>query len=355
MQTSAVHIVERMAPGGIESLVLDLMEDDSAAAVFSLQGSVTELSAAWPRLADVGASLETFGKKPGFNPSLTVQLARALRRRSPRAVFLHHMGPLVYGGFAARIARVPQLFYVEHDSWHYEKQRDRQILRAVECLVRPQLIAVARSVADEVELIVGKRSVTVIPPGVELDKFRPADRDSARLELGLPAHWKIVGFAGRLVAVKGLDLAIQAIARLDADTHLVIVGDGPERARLQALSIAEGVESRVHFLGHRENLAAIYPAFDVFCLTSHAEGLPRSLLEAQACSVPVVSTNAGGIAEAICSQSGQIVADRCPDRLAAALQDVLRRSPQKDPRPHMQESLSWQHTAAKFRALVGAA
>lgn len=355
MQTSSVHIVERMAPGGIESLVLDLIDNDPAAAVFSLQGVPGELCAAWPRLTQFSGSLETFSRKPGFNPSLTVQLARALRRRAPRAVFMHHMGPLFYGGLAARMARVPLLFYVEHDSWHYANQSHRRILRVVQGLVRPKLIAVARSVADEMELIVGKRSVTVIPPGVELDKFHPGDRNAARLQLGLSAHWKIVGFAGRLVAVKGLDLAIKAVARMETNAHLVIVGDGPELSRLQGLAIAEGIEARVHFLGHRENLPAIYPAFDVFCLTSHAEGLPRSLLEAQACSVPVVTTNAGGIAEGICPDSGVIVADRCPARLAAALQDVMQRSLRKDPRLHMQNNLSWEHTAAKFRALVEAA
>src|SRR5690349_3138791 len=115
-----VHIVERMAPGGIETLVLDLVRAGSGRdSIFSLQASRSELTAAWTTLGGLDGALEGFGRRPGVQPGLSLALARRLSALRPRAVFVHHIGPLLYGGAAALLARVPRLIHVEHDAWHY--------------------------------------------------------------------------------------------------------------------------------------------------------------------------------------------------------------------------------------------
>src|SRR4051812_39191107 len=122
---SVVHIVERLAPGGIETLVLDLVAHGGGDLIFSLQGSRDELLGQWPALQAMPDRFEGFQRKPGVDYRLVPRLARALWKAKAKTVFLHHMGPLLYGGLAAKLARVPRLILVEHDAWHYENRRER--------------------------------------------------------------------------------------------------------------------------------------------------------------------------------------------------------------------------------------
>jgi L-malate glycosyltransferase len=104
----------------------------------------------------------------------------------------------------------------------------------------------------------------------------------------------------------------------------VIVGDGERRYRLEALARERGLGERCLFTGFRNDLDRLLPAFTVFCLSSHLEGLGTSLLDAMAFGLPVVATAAGGIPEAVeDGRTGRVVPVRDPDALAAALVEVL--------------------------------
>src|SRR5439155_357045 len=105
-----------------------------------------------------------------------------------------------------------------------------------------------------------------------------------------------------LTRVKGHVYLIRALARLARDVpdvHVVLVGDGPEDRRLRSEANAHGVESRVRFLGSRADAIGIMKSTDVFVLPSLEEGLPVVLLEAMACSLPIVASNVGGVGELI--------------------------------------------------------
>jgi glycosyltransferase involved in cell wall biosynthesis len=351
-----IHIVERLGPGGIETLVLDALSAGSGDdRVFSLQGTAGELTAAWPRLKGIQPQVEGFGKEPGFHPSLIISLARRLRALAPSAVFVHHIGPLLYGGAAARLAGVPRLVHVEHDAWHYDERRHRQIAHAATRFLRPQVVAVSDTVAERVRSVMDGIAVTVIPPGIDTARYAPADRIDARRRLGLDPLATIVGTAGRLVPVKGLDTLVKALGHLPPSVHAVIVGDGPERDRLTMLGSAGGLSRRLHFLGQRDDLAAIYPAFDVFCLPSLAEGLPRSVLEAQACGVPVVASAVGSLAEAVEPETGNLVPPNDPAALAAALLRAIEHpgSPSRI-RGFVEARFAFTEVAARYRTLAEA-
>jgi L-malate glycosyltransferase len=108
------------------------------------------------------------------------------------------------------------------------------------------------------------------------------------------------------------------------DARFVIVGDGERRDELEALSRRLGLERRCLFAGFRADLDLLIPAFTVFCLSSHMEGLGTSVLDAMAFGVPVVATAAGGIPEAVVDGvTGRLVPPRDADALAAALVDAL--------------------------------
>jgi len=155
--------------------------------------------------------------------------------------------------------------------------------------------------------------------------------------------------------VKGQRFLIEALNDLPSDVHAVFVGDGPVRAELEETAKQLSLEQRVHFLGHRDDLDAIYPAFDVFCLPSLSEGLPRTLLEAQASGVPVIATNVGGIPEAVCPATGMIVPAGDPKALAAAIAEVLeRRSDPEAPRMFVLNGLSLKDTMQRYHQLAEA-
>jgi len=323
---TTVHIVNLLAPpGGIETLVIDLLrQGDARLHAFSLHGTTEELPAQWRALAEVRGQFEAFNKRPGLRPGLVVRLARRLRALRAQVVVVHHAGPLVYGGAAARLAGVSQLVHVEHDVWHYERGRSQLLLKLCEHAFRPDHIAVSEAVAARLASMIPDARISVVPPGIDTIRFLPRSATPARASLGLDPSWRIIGTAGRLEAVKGHVFLIEAMRYLPRNAHAVIAGDGRERAELEEAARKVGVHDRVHFLGHRDNLEKILPAFDVFCLPSLAEGLPRSVLEAQSCDLPVVATDVGSLRQAVCPETGYLVRPSDPVALANALNRRLK-------------------------------
>jgi len=114
-----------------------------------------------------------------------------------------------------------------------------------------------------------------------------------------------------------------------ADVHLAIVGDGPQRAALEARSRELGLESRVTFAGNREDVTPWLRAFDLFCLPSYAnEGVPQALMQAMACGLAVVSTPVGSIDEIVTDgETGVLVPPEDSTRLAGAIGRLLADEP----------------------------
>ena len=111
----------------------------------------------------------------------------------------------------------------------------------------------------------------------------------------------------------------------------MIVGQGALEAKLRAQAQALGVADRILFAGFRADVDRLIPAFDVFCLSSHMEGLGTSLLDAMCYARPVVATTAGGIPEAVeDGVTGRVVPPRDADALAEALVSVLADRPRRE-------------------------
>ena len=108
---------------------------------------------------------------------------------------------------------------------------------------------------------------------------------------------KLIGSVGRLAPVKDLQTLLSAVQRavdVNADVHLALIGDGPERSRLESLRDELGLASRVHFTGFLSELETVYPDLDCVVNSSINEGTPVALIEAMAAGVPVVATAVGG-------------------------------------------------------------
>jgi glycosyltransferase involved in cell wall biosynthesis len=161
-----------------------------------------------------------------------------------------------------------------------------------------------------------------IRPGPKPD---PANVKALRARLGIAEHERVILSVGRLSKEKAqadLILAIQQLCRTNADYKLVIVGDGPERANLEAL--ASPFEKRIVFTGQISDVRPFYAMADVFVLPSQSEGSPNVLLEAMVAEIPVVATAVGGVPEIVENEtSALLVSSKEPRALAAAIRRLL--------------------------------
>ena len=184
------------------------------------------------------------------------------------------------------------------------------------------------------------RRTLVIPPGVDLQRFRPADRQRARERVGVAPDAVVLLFVGRIQPLKAPDTLLHAAARMLADDpalrsrlQVLVVGAPSgsglaEPQRLQELAVALGVTDVVRFVPPQppEQLADHYRAADVAVVPSHNESFGLVALEAQACGTPVVAAAVGGLCTAVDDGvSGLLVAGRDPEDYAAAIRRVLAR------------------------------
>jgi starch synthase len=177
--------------------------------------------------------------------------------------------------------------------------------------------------------------IAVQPVGVDRSVFRPTERDRSLLEKwGIPDGWSTMLYCGRLIREKGVVDLVRAVARVPG-TVLVLVGEGPERTRLEAVARAQGTSDRLRFVGAVDygEMSRLYASADVFCLPSVAtpywqEQFGMVLVEAMACGTPIVTTATGSIPEVV-GDAAVLVPAYAPDQLAAAVADVLADAPRR--------------------------
>lgn len=177
---------------------------------------------------------------------------------------------------------------------------------------------------------------SVIPNGVDVSYYRPATDETASSE---PLE---LLFVGRLDTVKGIPYLLRAFADLveEGDYQLTIVGDGSRRADYEEICHQLGIAHAVSFEGYQSAVRPYYERCDIFVLPSLSEGLPTVLIEAQACGVPVVSTDVGGAHELV--RGGEIVPTEDP----AALRDAIVRLTEAD--REQKGAIARQHVVANF-------
>ncbi len=175
--------------------------------------------------------------------------------------------------------------------------------------------------------------LTVIPCGVDLDRFQPEDRTAARKRIGAGPAEKLLLYVGRLAPEKGLDRLIRAVARLGHISKLrliVVGGDGahdPARRRMLDLSRSCGMGGRIVFKGRLEQseLPRFYSAADLLALPSAYESFGMVALEALACGTPVAATRVGAMEQLLRGPgNGRLAQDLHPASLAAAIESLLR-------------------------------
>jgi glycosyltransferase involved in cell wall biosynthesis len=327
-----VHAIARLNVGGAALHVIQLAAQQRARGhdVTVVAGTLAEGEESMEYVADdLGVPVV---RLPALQRELSLpadaaavrELRRTVVRRRADVLHTHTAKAGATGRIAAMLPSggwprtTVHTFHGHVLSGYFGVRREKVFIRVERALARRSgaIVAVSDEVRDDlVSLGVASREkIVVIPYGFDLSSLtRPnrAERALRRSEIDLLAKAFVVGWAGRLTAIKrphDLVRTIAALAGTGIDAFLVVVGDGPERDSVEALAAELGVMERCRFLGYRRDMSRWYATFDALLLTSENEGTPVVAIEALASGCPVVATNAGGTATVVRhGESGYLV------------------------------------------------
>jgi glycosyltransferase involved in cell wall biosynthesis len=280
---------------------------------------------------DAGIDVDVIPERFRFDPRVLDGLRRVVARRAPDLIQTH----MVKSHFLLRLSGLSRTRpwvafhhgYTATDAkMRIYNQLDRWSLPAatrVLTVCGPFAEQLARAGVRREKITVRHNSVTA-----------PARSDGAetaalRARLGIDDEERVILAVGRLSFEKGHADLVNALGRLrrlapDLKFKLVVVGDGPERPRVEEAARADDISDRVVFAGHARDVRPFYALADALALPSHSEGSPNVLLEAMAAGVPVAATRVGGVPEiAEDGESALLVPARDPGAMAAALERLL--------------------------------
>lgn len=210
------------------------------------------------------------------------------------------------------------------------------------------LLAVSAALkADMAAMGIPGEKIRVHYTGVDLERFRPADRAEAKRGLGVEGP--LIVTPGNLVALKGQRIAIEALAEVP-DATLLIAGEGPERPALEALIAARGLGSRARLLGSvpPAQMPGLLGAADLMVLPSEREGLANVWIESLACGTPILIADVGGAREVLDrAEAGRLVA-RESGAIAAAAREMLASPPDPAVVRRCAERFSWERNGAEL-------
>ena len=350
MSLTILHVIARLNVGGAALHVLQLAREQQRRGhdVLVVAGTLASGEESMEYVADeLGVRVHRVPVlqrelSPRADGAAILALRRIMRERQLDVLHTHTAKAGATGRLAALVAGSARPRAIIH-TYHghvlsgYFSRRWERVFRLIERVLSHaagRLVAVSDEVRDD---LVGfgvapARRFAVVPYGFDLPAWSDADdeaRRRLRAEVGAEDARFVIGWAGRLTAIKRpLDLVrtLRAVLDREVEALLVLVGDGEDRAAVEALAADLGVADRCRFVGFQKSIRGWYAAFDALLLTSANEGTPVVAIEALAAGRPVVATRAGGTGTVVVDgETGYLEAigdvDSLAERLAALAQD----------------------------------
>lgn len=262
-----------------------------------------------------------------YSPRTALQgmrLARTLNRLRIDIVHAHDIYTNIFTAPWVRILTGCAL--ITSRRWWYEAPRPALVsVNRWSYRLAHRVLANSSGVANLLarEERVAKSKIAEIPNFLDESAFltvTDSQRDVQRQAWGTANGSMLIGIVARLSPVKNHALLLRAMAQLDANYYLVIIGDGPTRTELEQLARELRIQARVHFAGEVVSPLNLHQYFDVSVLCSRSEGFPNSVIEAMAAARPVVATPVGGVLDVVKQDAtGLLVSEEDPTSLAGAL------------------------------------
>jgi sugar transferase (PEP-CTERM/EpsH1 system associated) len=331
------HVLYRLDTGGMEQVAISVINHTCKRyrhAVIALAG----IGAMRDRIMDPAVPCLSLDKKPGKDWGCYFRLWKTLRRLKPDVVQTYNIGTLDVAP-VARLAGVRRIVHAEHGRDVADPDGANRRYRTMRRWLQP---FIARYVAVSADLEswlregvgIAPAKVACIPNGIDTGRYAgAAGSRELRPLLGTfaPPGTLVVVNVGRLDPVKnqaGLIAAFRLLCdsspAMAARLRLAIVGEGACRKDLEAQIARLGLHDRVCLFGDRKDVPEILAESDVFALSSVAEGIPLTLLEAMAAGLPVVATRVGGVGEVVVDgATGALVEPNDPTAVAQALRGYV--------------------------------
>jgi glycosyltransferase involved in cell wall biosynthesis len=287
------------------------------------------------RLKCLGIPMYIFDEKRYNSFSLFLKVRQVLSKHRVQILHTHRYKENMIGGLAALFSGVTYLVQTVHglnEPFMGIKKIRANLYNFLDRwttkFLFDKIIVVSSHIGERLkERLNGPRTVC-IRNCLDLQKIRVnKSKIEIRSDLGIEEDSPLVGTAGRLVPVKGLDYLLKAtkiMQRKSPHLKVLIIGEGPERKNLENAASKLGIDSQIIFTGEREDVHDLIYALDLFILPSLSEGIPMVLLEALALEVPVVVSAVGGIPEVITHQfTGFLVPPKEEQALANACLHLL--------------------------------
>jgi len=319
-----LFLIPRLVVGGAERQLLVLASQLDRRRFAAMVGALAEGGGLWPAFAAAKLPLKVFRRAWPQDPRPIMEIAVCCRAHRIDIVHSFLFLDGFYGRLAAALAggvrTVASARGVEYTPGSLRAGVDRALARLTTALVANSEWMRRRLTAEGFP----QRVLLVIPNGADVAHFRPG---AVPPEPRLREVGEVVGSVGRLVPVKDYETFLRAcalVARERPQTRFLIVGDGPERERLETLAVSLGLRERLILPGEVTDVRPFLAGMSVFALASRSESLPGALLEAMAFGLPCVATRVGGVPEAATDGcNALLVSPAQPEALAAAILRLL--------------------------------
>jgi glycosyltransferase involved in cell wall biosynthesis len=339
------HVVHDLIVGGTQVLAAGLARQLGERYRF-LFVCLDELGSLGRELHDEGFPIEILDRRPGVDWRCSRRLAEIVRRERVDVLHAHQYSPFFYAAASRWFGSRPPVLFTEHGrAFPDYPRRKRMLANRVLLRSRDRVMAVGEAVRQALihnEGIAPKR-VEVIYNGIPLERFAArltaSERAAVRAEIGVEPDDLVVIQVARLDYLKDHATAIRTIERVAGrwpTARLVLVGDGPERGKIEDLVRQRAMGENVRLLGQRADIPRLLAASDIVLLTSISEGIPLTLIEAMAAGRPVVSTGVGGVAEVVVDGQTGLLAPAGDDETLA--EHILRLADDPGRRDRMRRS-----------------
>jgi glycosyltransferase involved in cell wall biosynthesis len=324
-----LHVLNSLEPGGMENGVVNVTNrlDESE---FEVHICCLETGGAFVERLNHPENVHVLHKKAGFSKRAVWQLMRTISRVGADVIHPHNLAPLTYSVLATMLGFWKPVLQGEHGMFQGE-QRNADRLRFRRRLYRfaTRIHTVSEGLKQWlIEQGFDGRKIVPIINGVDIERFKPADKASVRREIGVPETGPWMGIVGRFDHNKHHLLLIDAFNLIGAefpDARLLILGDnGNEKEKIIAACEASPFRDRLHRVGFQSNPLPYYQALDLLTAPSPMEGLSNAVLESMACGVPVLAHMACGNSEVITNGvDGHMAAVDTPEIMAEHMRRVL--------------------------------